>query len=111
MNVIFNYIIQFVLGGGIIVGMNILAKNSHPKYASILYALPLQFTLAIVFIYLGTKEGTVAQLAYNSLFYTFGFVIFIIAFYFLIKLLNFWLSLGISYILFIVISLIIYKFL
>lgn len=111
MNVIFNYIIQFVLGGGIIVGMDILAKNFNPKYASILYALPLQFTLAIIFIYLDSKEGTVAQLAYNSLFYTLGFVIFIVVFYLLIKYLSFWLSLGLSYSLFIIISLIIYRFL
>ena len=106
-----NYSIQFILGGGIIIGMNILAKYFHPKYAALLYALPIQFTLSAIFIYLGTKEGTVQQLAQNSLFYITGFVGFMIAFYFLIKHIDFWSSLGISYLLFIGITLIILKFL
>jgi len=110
MNPILNYSIQFVLGGSIIVGMNILAKYFHPKYAALLYALPIQFTLAAIFIYLGTKEGTIQQLAQNSIFYIIGFVVFIVAFYFLTKYLNFWPSLGISYALFMVITLLILKF-
>ena len=111
MNPILNYLIQFILGGGIIVGMSILAKYFHPKYAALLYALPIQFTLAAIFIYFGTKEGTIQQLAQNSLFYILGFVAFIIAFYFLTKHFNFWSSLGISYLLFIGITIAILKLL
>jgi uncharacterized membrane protein (GlpM family) len=110
MNPILNYSIQFVVGGGIIVVMSILAKNFHPKYAALIYALPIQFTIAAIFIYLGTKQGTIQQLAQNSLFYILGFVIFIISFYFLTKNYNFWTSLGISYLIFFCITLIILKF-
>ena len=85
MNPILNYSIQFILGGGVIVGMSILAKHFHPKYAAILYALPIQFTLAAIFIYFGTEKGTIQQLAHNTIFYIIGLVGFIVAFYFLSK--------------------------
>lgn len=90
--------------------MSILAKYFHPKYAALIYSLPLQFTIAAIFIYLGTKQGTIQQLAQNSLFYIFGFIVFIISFYFLTKEFNFWTSIIISYIIFFIIVIIILKF-
>lgn len=110
MNPLLNYSIQFVLGGGIIVGMSILAKYVDTKYAALLYALPIQFTLAAIFIYLGTKEGTVQKLAQNSIWYMLGFIAFVVAFYFLTKYLEFWPSLGIAYVILISITLMILKF-
>ena len=104
MNPVLNYSLQFIIGGGIIVAMSVLAKYFNPKYAALIYALPLQFTIAAIFIYIGTEQGTIQNLAKNSLFYIFGFVIFIISFYFLTKQFNFWTSLGISYLIFICIT-------
>lgn len=110
MHPVLSYVIQFFVGGTIIVLMSILAKYAHPRYAALLYALPIQFTLAAIFIYLGTKEGTVQVLAQNSLLYILGFVGFIVAFYILTEYMNFWLSLGISYLLFIIITLLVLRF-
>ena len=110
MNPILNYSLQFIVGGGIIVAMSVLAKYFHPKYAALIYALPLQFTIAAIFIYLGTEQGTIQQLAKNSLFFIFGFIVFIISFYFLTKQFNFWTSLGISYLIFICITFIVLQF-
>lgn len=58
-----DYAIQFLLGGGIIVGTSLLAKYSSPKYTALLYAIPVQFVLAAIFIHSGTKEETVQELA------------------------------------------------
>lgn len=110
MNPVLNYLIQFIIGGGIIVGMSILAKHAGPKYAALLYALPIQFTIAVVFIYFDANEGTVRQLAQDSLVFIVGFVGFIIAFYFLTRHFHFWSSLGMSYLLLIVTTSLILKF-
>ena len=101
MNVLLNYLIQFVLGGGIIVLMSFLAKNFHPKYAALVYAIPIQFTLAAIFIYFGTNSGSIQELAKHSLYYTVAFVGFIVLFYLLMKHFSFWSSLGLSYVFFI----------
>ena len=99
MNPILNYSIQFILGGLIVAGMSILAKYFHPKYAALLYAIPIQFTLAAIFIYYGTKAGTIQQLAHSSIFFVIGLAGFIFTFYLLTKYLNFWPSLAASYVL------------
>lgn len=52
MNLFLYYVIQFMLGGGIIVGMSILATKLEAKFAAILYAMPIQFIIAAIFIYL-----------------------------------------------------------
>ncbi len=109
MHAIILYVIQFFLGGSIIVGMTLLAKHAHPKYAAILYAIPVQFTLAAIFIYLGTKKGTIEQLTQHSLLYTLGFIGFIVAFYVLKKHMGFWSSLGLSHVFFLGIVLIILR--
>jgi len=109
-NLIFLYIVQFIVSGGVVVGMSILASHANPKYAALLYAIPIQFILAAIFIYFGTKDGTVQNLVLHSLVYIIGLVVFMVAFYFMIRYTNFWLSLVVSLVIFTVISLIIFKF-
>ena len=109
MNPILNYAIQFILGGGIIVGMNILASHTHPKYAALLYALPIQFTLAAIFVYLGTNQGTIQQLTQSSIIYVFAMIGFIILFYYLTKQFSFWTSMGTAYLFFIIVVAIVLK--
>ena len=50
MNQIMTYILQFVISGGVVVGMTALTRFVHPKFAALLYAIPLQFTLALLFL-------------------------------------------------------------
>ncbi len=99
-----NYIIQFFIGGGVIVGMSILAKYCSPKYAALLYGLPIQFTLATIFIYLGTDKGHIQDLAKSSIFYILLLAGFITLFAFLIRHLDFWPTMGISYLVLTIIS-------
>ncbi len=104
-----NYIIQFLIGGSVIVGMSILAKYCSPKYAALLYGLPIQFTLATIFIYLGTDKGNIQELAKSSVFYTLLLVGFIATFYVLIRNFEFWPTMGISYGILIVASIVLLK--
>lgn len=107
MKQIITYLIEFVLGGGIIVGMDILARKVHPKFSALLYALPLQFTLAAIFIYRGTNKSTIQSLSVFTILSLLTLILFISVFYFLTRKFEFWTSLGISYGMFIVIGAII----
>lgn len=109
MQQIWKYIIEFIFGGGIIVGMDILAKRFSPKYSALLYALPLQFTIAAIFIYTDSEKSTIQQLSIASIYLLISTVLFIVVFYFLTKKLDFWISLGIAYTILIIIGYILLK--
>ena len=107
MNLTLYYIIQFVLGGSIIVAMSYLSKHVDPKYAAIIYAMPIQFVLAASLIYFGTDKRTIQDLTLNSIYYLIIFLIFILIFYYLINKYSFWTSLSSSLIIFFILVLII----
>ncbi|MCK4883605.1 MAG: hypothetical protein KAS30_01915 [Candidatus Diapherotrites archaeon] len=109
MNNFLIYLIEFILGGSVIVGMDLLAKT-HPKYAAVLYAVPLQFTLAAIFIYMGTEKNTIQNLSIYALYSLVVLMLFIGTFYLLTKRFDFWPSLVFSYILFSIGGLIVLKF-
>jgi len=105
-----NYLLQFLLGGWIVVGMSYLATHIDPKYSAILYGIPIQFLLAIIFINVGAKEGLVLEVTKNSIIYTFILISFLILFYFLLKNFEFWKSIiiGLSYL--IALNIIVFNF-
>ena len=92
-----NYILQFIIGGGTIVGMSFLAKNFDPKYAAFLYALPIQYTIALIFIHINSEKKGISELIKHNLSYSFIFITFLLMLFFLLKHFNFWPSLIISY--------------
>lgn len=96
----FSYLLQFILGGGIIVGMVFLAKIYGGKTAAVLYAIPVQFTLTVIFIYLEDSAKTVRDLSIGTLYSLLILAIFISAFYFLSLCFEFWTALLCSYLLF-----------
>lgn len=100
MNTLISYLVQFILGGGIIVAMTYLAEHQGAKYAALLYAVPIQFTLAAGFIYLGTEKSTIQELSISSIYSLMILIVFIFVFYQLTKKCSFWLSLFLAYILF-----------
>lgn len=95
-NTTLGYILEFIAGGTVIAGMSFLAREVKPEYAGLLYALPLQFSLAALFTYLGSGRLTVQQLTQESLTYVLGYVGFILSFYILINRFGFWVSLTTS---------------
>jgi len=110
MNTFLYYFLQFFIGGGVIVGMTFLTKFVGPKAASLLYVLPAQFTIAVIFIFLGSSRKTVQDVATSTILSVILLVMFILVFTLLVKKLEFWPSLGIAYIIFFAVGFIYVKF-
>lgn len=91
------YLLRFILGGGVIVGMTWLAEHLHPKYAAYLYVVPVQLTIAVLFTYLGTSEKTVRDLLISTFASLGVLAAFSISFYLSMSRFSFWQSLGVSY--------------
>lgn len=110
MNTVLYYFLQFFLGGGVILGMTLLTKHVGPKAASLLYVLPTQFTIAIIFIFLGSSRKSVQDVASSTILSVALLVMFILVFSLLIKKLDFWPSLGIAYAIFFAVGFVYLKF-
>jgi len=93
----------------VVVGTAFLANYVHPRYAAILYSLPLQFTAAAVIVYLESGKITLQQVTLNAIFYIIAFVLFLLVFYFLLTRADFWKAIGISYVVLIIAILLILK--
>jgi len=97
----YKYVIHFLIWWFVIVAMELAAVYLDVKYAAIVYALPIQFTLAAIFIYFDLWKSALVSLTKDSLIYIAAFVLFIILFYIFLKYLNFWQSMFLSYFIFI----------
>lgn len=97
MNQWFYYIIQFIIGGGSVVGITLIAKYLNPKYTGILYALPAILIVAIIFIYLDQGLLVSRRTLKSTFVYEFTLIFFILGFYFLLEKFGFWQSLTISF--------------
>ncbi|MDD9953245.1 MAG: hypothetical protein OXR66_02835 [Candidatus Woesearchaeota archaeon] len=95
-----NWILHFLIGGVVTAGMIYLAQHVNPKAAALLYAVPVQFTIAVIFIFKGTSDATIQKLTVETLYALTLFVGFILLFFFLMKKFEFWTSLGMSYLAF-----------
>ncbi len=85
MNQIPYYTLQFLLGGASVIGITAIAKYVHPKYAGILYALPVILILAMIFIYVEKGSDVAKQTLRSALIYEFTLLYFVVAFYFLLE--------------------------
>ena len=94
------YLLQFVIGGGVIVGMSVLSKHMGAKYAAALYAVPSQFTLGVIFIYLQSGKSNIQLLSGGAIYALVCTMLFVVIFKWLLSYANFWISLGTSYVLF-----------
>ena len=97
MNPIFYYILQFVLGGGSVVGITLIAKYINPKYTGILYALPVILIVAMIFIYLDQGLDISKRTLKSTFIYEFTLVYFVLIFYLLLQKIDFWWALGIAF--------------
>jgi uncharacterized membrane protein (GlpM family) len=90
--------------------MHLISNYVNPKYAGILYALPIQFTIAAFFIYLGSDKKTIQDLSMGTAISLIALVFFIIFFYLLTKKYNFYISLAFSYLVFFLVGFILIKY-
>lgn len=98
MSSVLYYILQFILGGVSVVGITLIAKYVNPKYAGILYALPVILIVAMIFIYLDQGLDITRRTLKSTFVYEFTLVYFVMAFYLLLQRLDFWWALGITFI-------------
>jgi len=90
-------LVKFIVGGGIIVGVTVLAQQVNPKYGAILAAAPITTTLAFLFLYNEAGAATTRQLILGTFFFAIPSVIFLLSLWFLVSRFGFFESLGGAY--------------
>lgn len=88
--------LKFVIAGGIIVGVTLLAQQTDPRYGGILAAAPITTTLAFIFTCSETGHATTRQLVLGSFWFAIPTIIFLLVLYFLMDRLSFLQSLAVA---------------
>ena len=112
MSELYNYIIQFLIGGFIISGTGYLAKNLSTKTLAIFWALPITLTFVILFFFY-KKKNPIQRIRYlllENIPSVIILLLWIITLYFLLLYLKFWPSILLSFVFFGIFS-VIYWFL
>jgi uncharacterized membrane protein (GlpM family) len=91
-----NFLLQFLCGGVTVVGMTSVARFLHPKYAGIVYALPLVLIVAATFIFLAQGQRAVRDAVWSTVGYGPTLVVFAAALYIALGTWNYWSSLCIA---------------
>lgn len=81
----FYLLTKFLIGGGIIVGVTLLAQQVDPKYGGILAAAPITTTLAFLFLYNESGQELTQQLVISSFYFAIPTVLFLLALYLLMN--------------------------
>lgn len=76
--------LKFVIGGGVIVGVTLLAEHASPKYGAILAAAPIITTLAILFVYSDGGQAVARELAIGAFWFAIPTLLFLVALYLLL---------------------------
>jgi uncharacterized membrane protein (GlpM family) len=85
---------KFIIGGGIIVGVTLLAQQMDPKYGGILAAAPITTTLAFIFTYTEAGQATTHQLVLAAFVFAIPTLFFLLALYLLMNRLSLFPSIG-----------------
>jgi len=85
---------KFIIGGGIIVGVTLLAQHMDPKYGGILAAAPITTTFAFIFTYTEAGQATTHQLVLAAFVFAIPTLFFLLALYLLMNRLSLFPSLG-----------------
>jgi uncharacterized membrane protein (GlpM family) len=89
----FYLLVKFVIGGGIIVGVTLLAQQVDPKYGGILAAAPITTTLAFLFLYNESGQEVTQQLVVSAFYFAIPTVLFLLVLYLLMNRFSFFPSL------------------
>ena len=76
--------LKFLIGGGIIVGVTILAQQVDPKYGGILAAAPVTTTLAFLFTYSEAGQATTRELVISAFWFAIPTLLFLLALWLLL---------------------------
>jgi len=76
--------LKFLIGGGVIVGITILAQQVDPKYGGMLAAAPILTTFACVFTYAEAGQITTQQLVLSAFWFAIPSLIFLLTLWFLL---------------------------
>jgi uncharacterized membrane protein (GlpM family) len=76
--------LKFFIGGGIIVGVTILAQQVDPKYGGILAAAPVTTTLAFLFTYAEAGQATTRELVISAFWFAIPTLLFLLALWLLL---------------------------
>jgi uncharacterized membrane protein (GlpM family) len=76
--------LKFLVGGGIIVGVTILAQQADPRYGGILAAAPVTTTLAFLFTYSEAGQATTRELVLSAFWFAIPTLLFLLALYLLL---------------------------
>jgi len=71
--------LKFLIGGGIIVGVTLLAQQVDPKYGGILAAAPVTTTLAFLFTYSEVGQATTRELVISAFWFAIPTLLFLLA--------------------------------
>ncbi|MBI5621292.1 DUF3147 family protein [Candidatus Falkowbacteria bacterium] len=83
-------------GGAAVAGITVIVKYVHPKYAGVIYALPIILIVAMIFVYAEQGLAVSRQTLKSAFVYEFTLVYFILAFYWLSSHVDFYWSLGLA---------------
>jgi uncharacterized membrane protein (GlpM family) len=86
--------LKFLIGGGLIVGITVLAQQVDPKYGGMLAAAPIMTTLACLFTYAEAGQTTTQQLAISAFWFAIPSLLFLLTLWFLLARYPFVPSLG-----------------
>ena len=89
--------LKFLIGGGIIVGVTLLAQEVDPKYGGILVAAPIMSTLAFYLTYSEAGLATTRALVLSAFWFAIPTILFFLALYILIARYPLLLSIGGAY--------------
>jgi len=76
--------LKFLIGGGIIVGITVLAQQVDPKYGGILAAAPILTTLACLFTYSEAGQAITQQLVISAFWFAIPSLIYLLILWFLL---------------------------
>jgi uncharacterized membrane protein (GlpM family) len=77
--------LKFLIGGGVIVGVTVLAQQVDPKYGGILAAAPVTTTLAFLFTYSEAGQATTRELVISAFWFAIPTLFFLLALWFLLS--------------------------
>jgi uncharacterized membrane protein (GlpM family) len=76
--------LKFFIGGGIIVGITVLAQKVDPKYGGMLAAAPILTTLACLFTYSEAGQATTRELVMSAFWFAIPTLLFLLVLWLLL---------------------------
>jgi len=86
--------LKFLVGGGVIVGITVLAQQVDPKYGGMLAAAPIMTTLAFLFTFSEAGKATTQALVISAFWFAIPSLIFLLGLWLLLARYSFFPSLG-----------------